>query len=112
MSMTTIPATAQESCFRTNVYGEPKRSLAVTAEALKTMTRPMKTNSAVAVNRYRSTLTRLAITLYLATEARRQGGKWGRKIGMGVTGLVHSLFSIVDFRLSNGKSAGDGWAGT
>jgi len=42
--------------------------LAITAEALKIMTRPMKTRRVVTVNIQRSTLTRLAIESYFNTE--------------------------------------------
>jgi hypothetical protein len=59
--MATSPATAQISCFTKNAYGDPKRSLAITADAEKTMTSPTKTNSIVTVNNQRSTLTRFAM---------------------------------------------------
>jgi hypothetical protein len=60
-NMASTPATAQASWRNTNEYGEPKRSLAITAEALKTMMRPTNTSSSVTVNKVLSTLTRLAM---------------------------------------------------
>ena len=54
------PAAAHAICRNRNVYAEPKRSLAMTAEALKTITSPMKTRTRVMQKIQRSMLTRLA----------------------------------------------------
>jgi len=43
--------------------GRPEALLAITADALKIMTRPIKTRTVVTVNIQRSTLTRLAIEI-------------------------------------------------
>ena len=59
--MATMPAAAHAICRTRKPYGEPKRSFAITAEALKTITSPMKTSNSVTVNSHLSTLTRLAI---------------------------------------------------
>src|SRR5882762_7828166 len=70
----------------------------MTAEALNTITRPMKTRSRVTVKSHRSTLTRLAMRVHFTTETRRHGG-----------------FSIADFRGMIGefgsgtKEAGMAW---
>src|SRR5882724_2342290 len=84
-SMTTNPAAAQANCFTRKVDAEPKRSFAITAEALKTITNPTKTSSRVTVNSQRSTLTRFAIQCRSP-----QGNRSGRMISsitrVGLTG--------------------------
>src|SRR2546427_12778938 len=82
-TMATMPASAQMSCLVTNAYGEPKRSLAITADALKTITRPVKTSSMVTAKSHRSTLTRLAMTLHFTTELRRDGEDCSGKDALG-----------------------------
>src|SRR6266478_3314935 len=87
-TMATMPANAQMSCLVTNAYGEPKRSLAITADALKTITRPVKTSSMVTAKSHRSTLTRLATTLHFTTESRWPERIAAGKMPRGMTGLV------------------------
>src|SRR6266403_3241111 len=87
-TMATMPASAQMSCLVTNAYGEPKRSLAITADALKTITRPVKTSSMVTAKSHRSTLTRLATTLHFTTESRWPERIAAGKMPRGMTGLV------------------------
>src|SRR5882757_9380784 len=87
-AMAMMPASAQISCLLANAYGEPKRSLAITADALKTITRPVKTSSMVTAKSHRSTLTRLAMTLHFTTELRRDGEDCSGKDALGMTGLV------------------------
>src|SRR5437016_3652843 len=58
--MTISPAVAHAICRSRNVYADPKRSLAITAEALKTITNPTKTKISVMQKIQRSMLTRLA----------------------------------------------------
>ena len=64
-SMAAMPAAAQAICRSRNPYAEPKRSFAITADALKTITSPMKTSNSVTVNSHLSTLTRWAIIPFL-----------------------------------------------
>ncbi len=70
----------------------------MTAEALKTITRPVKTSSMVAVKSHRSTFTRLAMASHFTTETQRQGGIWWWKIGWGMTGLVRGAVSSAAVR--------------
>src|SRR6266403_1611566 len=104
-TMATMPASAQMSCLVTNAYGEPKRSLAITADALKTITRPVKTSSMVTAKSHRSTLTRLATTLHFTTESRWPERIAAGKMPRGMTGLVPR------YRL-HGQGARGGRAGT
>ncbi len=60
-TIATIPAAAHAICRTRKPYGEPKRSFAITADALNTITSPIKTSNSVTVNSHLSTLTRLAI---------------------------------------------------
>src|SRR5688572_9677199 len=55
------PAIAHTICRIKKLYADPKRSLAITADALKIMMRPMNTSTTVLPKIQRSTLTRLAI---------------------------------------------------
>src|SRR5689334_421620 len=72
-SMAIKPATAHPSWRRRKKYPEWYRSFAITAEALNTITKPIKTSSKVTTKSQRSTLIRLAMQTYFTTEARRYG---------------------------------------
>src|SRR5258705_2162813 len=104
-TMAMMPASDQISCLVANAYGDPKRSVAITADALKTITRPIKTRSMVTAKSHRSTLTRWPMTLHFTTELRREGEDCSWKNALGMTGLVPRY----DFRVRAWWL--DGWGG-
>src|SRR5271154_3185443 len=57
------PISAPRACLPRNVYGEPKRAWAITAEAEKTIASPTTTSESVVKKSHLSTPTRLAIRL-------------------------------------------------
>jgi hypothetical protein len=61
MGMTASPITAHASCLTRNKYGCCQRSIAITAEALYTITTPVQTSRSVATNRSLSDLSFRAI---------------------------------------------------
>lgn len=72
--MATIPAAAHPNCRSRKKYPEPYRSLAITADALKTMTNPMKIKSKVTVKSQLSTATRFAMgAFHFITEMTSHG---------------------------------------
>ena len=56
-----MPSSAQTACLVTKAYGEPIVSLAITAEAEKTITSPNSTSRSTVPNIHLSTPTRFAI---------------------------------------------------
>src|ERR1700688_1819112 len=89
MTIAISPAMAHISCLNRNSYADPKRSLAITAEALKIMTSPIKTSIVVTVNIQRSTLTRLAMgRIHFTTDQHISGPVLAVNYGKKITDLV------------------------
>src|SRR3954463_16277855 len=82
-NMAAKPSSAIKPWRSKKVYAEPKRSLAITADALNTMMSPMNTSSSVTMKSVLSTLTRLATDTPLrsatAEVARGQGHRTSKR---------------------------------
>src|ERR1700686_4542858 len=89
MTIAISPAMTHISCLNRNSYADPKSSLAITAEALKIMTSPIKTSIVVTENIQRSTLTRLAMRrIHFTTDQHISGPVLAVNYGKKITDLV------------------------